>query len=124
MAPRKWERTPLVGRNEGPKGRWFTKPLPEGWTEPVIVEWELTAEVWTDRHEHDEYAYVIEGQLFVESDGVTVELNTGDMVCVPAGAIGRYWAPKYARMLGIYSPNPKGSPTTHMSFTRLDQDKA
>lgn len=123
MAPRKWARADLAG-DEGPKLRWFTNPTPEGWTEPVIVEWELTAEAWTDRHEHDEYAYVIEGQLFVESNGVTVEVNKGDMVCVPAGATGRYWAPTYARMLGIYSANPTGVPTTHMSFTRLNHSNS
>lgn len=123
MGPKKWERAALGG-SDGPKSRWFTEPRPEGWTEPVIVEWELTAEAWTDRHEHDEYAYVIEGQLFVESDGVTVEANRGDMVCVKAGSSGRYWAPVYARMLGIYSANPAGSPTTEMSFTRLDEGRS
>ena len=62
---------------------------------PALFEWELTSESWTDEHPHSEYNFVIEGQLFVESGGVTVEAHAGDVVQVPAGAVGRYWAPKY-----------------------------
>lgn len=120
MSLRKWERTDLISKG-GPRNRWFTAPSAEGWTEPVIVEWELAGELWTDQHVHDEYAYVLEGQLFVECDGVTVEAKMGDMVCVPAGSIGRYWAPTYARMLGVYGDNPTGSPTTNATFKRLDE---
>jgi quercetin dioxygenase-like cupin family protein len=80
-----------------------------GWTEPALFEWELTAESWTDEHPHSEYNFVIEGQLFVESGGVTVEAHTGDVVRVPAGAVGRYWAPKYARLLAIYGPSNGGA---------------
>jgi hypothetical protein len=65
-----------------------------------MFEWELKAESWTDEHPHCEYNYVIEGQLFVDSGGVTVEALAGDVVRVPAGATGRYWAPRYARLLG------------------------
>ena len=119
MALRKWERTSLVAYDDGPKARWFTEPNPAGWTEPVISEWELTAEAWTDHHVHAEYAYVLDGQLFVECDGVTVEVNKGEMVCVPGGSTGRYWAPVYARMLGIYSANPTGTEMTRTKFERL-----
>jgi hypothetical protein len=51
---------------------------------------------------------VIEGQLFVESGGLTVEAQAGDVVQVPVGAVGRYWAPKYARQLAIYGPSRGG----------------
>ena len=57
-------------------------------SEPVLFEWELTGESWTDEHPHSEYNFVIEGQLLVESGGVTVEARTGDVVRVPAGAVG------------------------------------
>lgn len=119
MALRKWERAGLTVYEDGPKGRWFTEPNPAGWTDPVISEWELTAEAWTDHHVHDEYAYVLDGQLYVECDGVTVEVNKGEMVCVPGGSTGRYWAPVYARMLGIYSANPTGAAMTKTKFERL-----
>ncbi len=120
MSPRKWERADLVG-DGGPKSRWFTGPSAEGWLEPIIMEWELTGESWTDRHVHDEYAYVLEGHLFVECNGVTVEATKGELVCVPAGFTGRYWAPTYARMLGVYGANPTGAPMTHVTFKRLSE---
>ena len=121
MAPRKWQRADLSGDDGGPKYRWFTEPNSSGWTDPVISEWELTAESWTDHHPYDEYAYVLDGQLFVECDGVTLEVNKGELACVPAGSTGRYWAPVYARMLGIYAANPEGGTTTEMSFERLSE---
>lgn len=119
MAPIKLARAPLTGEG-APKVRWFTPPPTEGWTEPVIMEWELRGEAWSDAHVHDEYAYVLEGLLFVTCDGETVEATAGDMVKVPAGSIGRYCAPDYARLLGIYAPNPTGAPTTDMAYERLD----
>ena len=117
MAPTKWAREPLAG--EPPKTRWFTKPSADGWTQPVIMEWELKGEAWTDLHVHDEFAYVLEGHLFVSCDGVTVEARAGEMVRVPANTIGRYWAPEYARMLGVYAPNPTGAPIANAKFETL-----
>jgi hypothetical protein len=45
----------------------------------------------------------------VTCDGDTVEVPAGSLVHTPAGSTGRYWAPNYARMLGIYGPNPSGA---------------
>ncbi|MFG1404120.1 cupin domain-containing protein [Xanthobacter sediminis] len=118
MAPIRLARAPLVG-DDGPKTRWFTAPAAEGWSGPVMMEWALTGEAWTDSHVHDEFAYVLEGRLLVTCDGETVEATAGDMVKVPAGAVARYWAPEHARMLGIYAPNPDGAPTTHMAYEKL-----
>jgi mannose-6-phosphate isomerase-like protein (cupin superfamily) len=106
--PTKFPRTPLSGR-DGPKCRAILPPAQGGWSEPVLFEWELTAESWTDKHPHSEYNFVIEGQLFVESGGTTVEAQAGDVVRVPTGAVGRYWAPRYARLLAIYGPSQGGS---------------
>jgi ethanolamine utilization protein EutQ (cupin superfamily) len=94
-------------------------PVQSGWSEPVLFEWELTAESWTDQHPHSEYNFVIEGQLFVESGGVTVHAEAGDVVRVPAGAVGRYWAPTYARLLAIYGPN-KGEPSRSLGYQKLN----
>ena len=96
--PTKFSRTELTGHDE-PKCRVIVPPAQSGWSEPVVFEWELTAESWTDQHPHSEYNFVIDGQLFVESGGVTLVAQAGDVVRVPAGAIGRYWAPTYARVL-------------------------
>jgi mannose-6-phosphate isomerase-like protein (cupin superfamily) len=102
--PTKYSRTELSGRDQ-PKCRVILPPLQGGWSEPALFEWELTAESWTDEHPHSEYNFVIEGQLFVECGGVTVEAQTGDVVRVPAGAVvstryredqcgSRRWRPK------------------------------
>jgi mannose-6-phosphate isomerase-like protein (cupin superfamily) len=105
-APTKFPRTEITDREGRPRCRTIIAPPQGGWLEPAMFEWELTAESWADRHLHSEYNFVIEGQLFVESGGVTVEAHAGDVVRVPPGAAGRYWAPKYARLIAIYGPNP------------------
>ena len=115
--PTKVSRTELTGDN-GPQCRVIWPPTKGGWSEPVLFEWELTAESWIDEHPHTEYNFVIEGRLFVESGGVTVELNPGDTVQVPNGAVGTYWAPQYARMLAIYGPS-KGEPTKRLGYQKL-----
>ena len=61
---------------------------------------------------------MIEGHLFVECGGVTLEAQTGDVVRVPAGAVGRYWAPQYARLLAIYGPS-KGEPSRALGYEKL-----
>jgi len=115
--PTKFSRTDLAGRDR-PKGRVILPPAPGGWSEPALFEWELTAESWTDQHPHSEYNFVIEGQLFVEAGGVTLEAQKGDIVRVPAGAVGHYWAPKYARLLAIYGPSD-GSPSRTLGYEKL-----
>ncbi len=117
-APKKFPQAGYVPRSGSPNCRSIVAPAPGGWTEPALFEWELRAEAWTDEHPHTEYNYVIEGQLFVESDGVTVEAGPGDVVQVPAGAIGKYWAPAYARMLAIYGPSA-GAPSRKLHYEKL-----
>jgi quercetin dioxygenase-like cupin family protein len=115
--PTKYPRTDLNERNDM-KCRVIRPPVEGGWSEPAMFEWELTAEAWTDEHPHSEYNFVLEGQLFVESGGVTVEARQGDVVRVPAGAVGRYWAPTYARLLAIYGPSD-GSPSRRLGYEKL-----
>jgi uncharacterized cupin superfamily protein len=79
------------------------------WTTPVIMEWELTGAQWTDQHPHDEFNFVLEGELHVESDGALVIARAGDLVRVAANSQGRYFAPKRARMLAVYDHNPGGA---------------
>jgi uncharacterized cupin superfamily protein len=101
---------------DGPAHRWFNRPDSGRWYQPVLSEWELRAAHWTDRHEHDELNYVLEGELHVESDGVTVVGRAGDVVRVLGGSTGHYWTPSYARMLAVYGPNPDGTLTTESSY--------
>jgi quercetin dioxygenase-like cupin family protein len=104
---------------ERPRCRVIMPPVEGGWSEPAMFEWELASEAWTDEHPHSEYNFVIEGHLFVESGGVTVEARAGDLVKVPAGAIGRYWAPEYARLLAVYGPS-KGEASKVLGYEKLD----
>ena len=119
--PTKFPRTDL-GADDKPKCRVIVPPVSGGWSEPALFEWELTAESWTDEHPHSEYNFVIEGQLFVESGGVIIEAQTGDVVRVPAGATGRYWAPTYARLLAIYGPSQGGASKT-LGYEKLSSRK-
>jgi Cupin domain len=119
--PVKFPRTPLIGQ-DGPRCRAIVPTTCESWSEPVLSEWELTAESWTDKHPHTEYNYVIEGQLFVESGGETVEARQGDVVRVPAGTAAKYWAPKYARLLAIYGPSPGGL-SERLGYERLSSPR-
>ena len=115
--PTKFSRTHYSGHDK-PKCRVITPAPKGGWSEPALFEWELSAESWTDEHPHSEYNFVIEGQLFVECGGVTIEAQTGDVVRVPAGAVGKYSAPKYARLLAIYGPS-KGGPSRTLGYEKL-----
>ncbi|ANY09310.1 cupin domain-containing protein [Pseudonocardia sp. HH130630-07] len=102
--------------------RTFVAPAAGGWTGVALTEWQLTAQEWIDEHPHDEFNYVIEGTLMVSCDDVTVQADAGQVVLVPAGSRGRYWAPGHARMLAVYGPNPEGRPTTIVGLRDLDGD--
>ncbi|MGW3512208.1 cupin domain-containing protein [Streptomyces sp. NPDC000994] len=123
MPPRKYPSAPLEPRPSGLMGRVFVPAGDGPRTSPAVMEWELRGESWTDEHPHDEFNYVLEGHLFVECDGVTVEARAGEAVQVPTGAAGRYWAPEYARLLAVYGPNPEGLPSRVHEHRRLAEDQ-
>jgi quercetin dioxygenase-like cupin family protein len=102
------------------RARWIVSPLPGGWEENAVTEWELTRAGFSDRHPHAESAFVLEGELHVEVDGHAVIARPGDYVTIPADANGRYWAPEYARMLGIYGPNPKGLRSEYYEYWEIE----
>ena len=74
----------------------------------IVGEWSLTAAAWTDRHQHEEVNYVLDGELHVTCDGVERVVHAGEAVMVEAGSLARYAAPVHARMLFIYGPSPDG----------------
>lgn len=90
--------------------RWVFEPDDDGWNDFALSEWELNAAGWSDVHTHTETNIVLSGELHVEAAGRTVIAQVGDVVTVPAGLTGRYWAPVHARMYSIYGPNPLGHP--------------
>ena len=102
------------------KARWLIPASTEGWYGTVISEWELKAAGFADLHTHDELAYVLEGELHIESGGVEVVGKPGDLIRVPAGNVGSYSAPIYARMLGIYGPNPEGENSQYLKYWEID----
>ena len=76
--------------------------------ELVIGEWSLTAAAWTDRHQHEETNWVLEGELHVTCDGQRQVVRPGEAVIVAPGALARYEAPVHARMIFVYGPSTDG----------------
>lgn len=87
--------------------------------ELVIGEWSLTAAAWTDRHQHEETNWVLEGELHVTCDGRTEIVSTGHAVIIPPGVRARYAAPTYARMLFVYGPSGDGHATSDGHYEEL-----
>lgn len=108
-------------REEWPRMRSHRlTPLSEGsWDDFVVSEWSLEAAAWEDFHPHPEYNYVVEGELHITVDDETVVLKAGDGATVPAGKLGRYVAPTYARMFAVYGPNPEGEESSHFKYEEL-----
>jgi mannose-6-phosphate isomerase-like protein (cupin superfamily) len=117
--------TNLVSELDEPSGsrcRWLLEPPPESWSGFVLSEWELERTGWADLHPHDETNIVVEGELHVECEGQTVVVGPRGTVRVPAGKVGRYSAPVYARMFAIYGPNPTGAKTEYGEYWDLPSD--
>jgi ethanolamine utilization protein EutQ (cupin superfamily) len=111
---------PLTGAStDMPVVRTLFPPDLRDTTSMAVMEWELTCAEWSDRHPHDEFNYVLAGELHVECEGQTVVARTGDLVRVLGGSLGRYAAPKYARMLAVYAPNPTAAESDSFSFRPL-----
>jgi ethanolamine utilization protein EutQ (cupin superfamily) len=104
--------------------RWIFGSPHGSWTAPVVMEWELTEAQWTDTHPHDEFNFVLDGELHVESDGNLVVARAGDLVRVAANSQGRYFAPEHARMLAIYDHNPGGAESDIVGLAHLGRDQA
>ena len=117
-----WPAEPLksLGSDYGSLRCRFINAYPQDrWDDFILSEWELKACAWEDFHPHSETAYVLEGELHIESDGKTVVLKPGDSARVNPGRLGRYWAPVYARMITIYGPNPDGEESHSFRYEDL-----
>lgn len=114
--------SPVLPRPGRPDGRVVLAPDPAVPERLAFFEWELRGEEWSDEHPHDEFAYVLEGELHVTVDGTTVVAGAGALVRVPAGSRGAYAAPVYARLLSVYGPRPAGEHDARGALRRLPAD--
>jgi ethanolamine utilization protein EutQ (cupin superfamily) len=103
------------------RARWIVAPRPEG-HDYALSEWELTRAGFRDRHPHDEVTFVLEGELHIKVEDAVVVGRPGDTITVPAGSAGSYWAPRYARMLGVYGPHQGGDPTEYLGYWEIDEE--
>ena len=117
-----WQAKPMTAL-DGEWGRLrcrFINSHPTGrWDDFILSEWELEACAWEDFHPHSETAFVLEGELHIESDGKTIILKPGDSARVNPGRLGRYSAPVYARMVTIYGPNPEGLESHSFQYSEI-----
>jgi mannose-6-phosphate isomerase-like protein (cupin superfamily) len=89
-------------------------------TEQLVVgEWSLRSAAWSDRHQHEETNWVLEGELHVTCDSRTAIVRPGQAVIVPRGELARYEAPIFARMLYVYGPSDDGHAMTDGSYEEL-----
>jgi quercetin dioxygenase-like cupin family protein len=86
-----------------------------------MFEWELRAQEWSDEHPHDEYVYVLDGEVHVTAGGITVVTGPGGLVRVPAGVRGHYAAPDYAHLLSVYPPQADGTSDPRGALRELDR---
>ena len=61
--------------------------------------------VWHDHSETDEFFLVVEGTLFIEFEGETMELNAGELYVVPKGVQHRPYALEECKVMLI---EPRG----------------
>ena len=112
---------PLEETSNGRASRSILRPGTVAWDGIVLGEWELTEAWLEDQHPHDEINYVLAGELVVTCAGTVHRLGAGDTIRVPGGTAARYEAPRYARMLFLYEPNPEGAPSEVLGSGRTHQ---
>lgn len=83
------------------KDKWFNQTLTnvnESVVRLGIVEGEYH---WHKHDNDDEFFYVVEGQLLIDLEGSTIELNPMQAVTIPKGVMHRPRAPKKTVMLMV-----------------------
>ncbi len=68
-------------------------------------QWECTAGRFRWTYHEDEMIHIIEGQAFIEIDGVMRACGPGDTVFFPLGQSVRWFVPKYVRKV-FFIRNP------------------
>jgi len=89
------------------KDKWFNQTLTEVNSSVVrlgIVEGEYH---WHKHDNDDEFFYVLEGQLLIDLEKETIELNPGQGVTITKGVMHRPRAPKKTVMLMVETSDIK-----------------
>lgn len=75
-------------------------------------------------HENeDEFFLVVEGQIFIEMEDQTIELNQGEFVIIPKGVEHRPYAPKEAKVM-LFEPTTTlntGNQNSYLTVSKLDK---
>lgn len=84
----------------------------------------LKGEFVMHKHDHeDELFMVIHGQLFIELENETIELNEGEFVIIPKGTRHKPYAPEEVKVL-LFEPATTlntGEIKSHLTTKRLDR---
>ncbi len=83
------------------KDKWFNQTLTQV-NESVVRLGIVEGEYHWHKHDNDdEFFYVVEGQLLIDLEGSTVELNPGEGITITKGVMHRPRAPKKTVMLMV-----------------------
>lgn len=84
----------------------------------------LKGEFVMHQHEHeDELFYVIDGQLFIELEDKTLELNAGEFVIIPKGVKHKPYAPKEVSIMLFEPTTTLNTGDVNNELTVSDLDK-
>jgi mannose-6-phosphate isomerase-like protein (cupin superfamily) len=83
------------------KDKWFNQTLTQV-NESVVRVGIVEGEYHWHKHDNDdEFFFVLEGQLLIDLEGQTIELNPGQGVTITKGVMHRPRAPKKTVMLMV-----------------------
>ena len=81
--------------------KWFNQTLTKV-NDSVVIVGIVEGEYHWHKHDNDdEFFYVVDGQLFVDLENRSIELNPNQAVTVPRGILHRTRAPKKTVMLMV-----------------------
>ncbi|HTB30820.1 MAG TPA: cupin domain-containing protein [Bacteroidia bacterium] len=81
--------------------KWFNQTLTQV-NESVVRVGIVEGEYHWHKHDNDdEFFFVLEGQLLIDLENKTIELNTGQGTTIPKGVMHRPRAPKKTVMLMV-----------------------
>ena len=79
--------------------------------------------VMHNHEQEDEFFYVIDGKLFIELVGETLELNTGEFVIIPKGVEHKPYAPEEVSVM-LFEPVSTlntGNTKNELTVSKLDK---